>query len=154
MMHINLPYQQAVGNSAAHTSKLNSLQNQLLQLWAIHGGENDSAWLMVMKHRAAEVLREVARWGWNEYQSICENIAAENACHLWCKCEALVITAAELDGMEESGLLHGCKQLLESGDLLIDSEEEILRLMDTGTEDYQSGHQNSELCWQQHFHQN
>jgi len=69
MKHINLPYQQAVGNSAVHTSKLNSLQNQLLQLWAIHGGENDSAWLMVMKHRAAEVLREVARWGWTSTEA-------------------------------------------------------------------------------------
>jgi hypothetical protein len=42
-------------------SKLDSLQNQLFQLWASHGGKNDSARLMVMKHRAVEVLSEVAR---------------------------------------------------------------------------------------------
>jgi len=61
MKHINLPYQQAVGNSAVHTSKLNSLQNQLLQLWALHGGESNSAQLIMMENRAAKVLREVSR---------------------------------------------------------------------------------------------
>ena len=134
-MHINLHYQQADKDSAVQTDKLDNLQHQLRQLWAIHGGENDSPQLMVMKNRATEVLGEVARWGWQEYRSICED-AAETARRLWHKCEALVTAAVELDGMEENGLLCRCKRLLEACDLLIDSEGEILCLMDTGTEDY------------------
>ena len=151
-MYINSLYQQAVGNNAVQTTKLNNLQNQLFQLWAIHGGENDSARLMVMKRRAAEVLREVSRRGWEQYRNICED-ATETARRLWCKCEALVTAAAELEGMEENGLLCGCKRLLEAGDLLIDSEEEILCLMDTGPEAYRSAYQDGELCWQRHFYQ-
>ena len=150
-MHTNLPYQQAVGNSAVQCSKLNSLQKKLFQLWAIHGGENNSAQLMVMKHRAAEVLKEVTRQGWEQYRSVCED-ATETARRLWRECEELVTAAAELEGMEENRLLCGCKQLLEAGDLLIDSEEEILRLMDTGPEAYQSAYQDSDLCWQRHFY--
>jgi hypothetical protein len=149
MIHINLPYQQAEGNNAEQTNKLHSLENQLVQLWAIHGGENNSTWLMVMKNRTTEVLGEVARWGWQEYRSICED-ATETARRLWRKCEALVMAAVELDGMEENGLLYGCKRLLEACDLLIDSEEEILCLMDMGTEDYRSAYQNGDLCWQRH----
>ena len=104
---------------------------------------------MVMKNRATEVLRDVTRRGWQEYRSVCED-AAETARHLWRKCEALVTAAVELDGMEGNGLLCRCKQLLEACDLLIDSEEEILCLMDTGTKDYRSAYQNGDLCWQQH----
>ena len=52
--------EQAVEKSVVQTSKLDSLQNQLFHLWASHGGENDSAQLMVMKRRAVEVLSEVA----------------------------------------------------------------------------------------------
>jgi hypothetical protein len=58
----------------------------------------------------------------------------------------LLTDAAELEGMEDNGLLYGCKRLLEAGDLLIQSEEEILRLMDIGTEAYRSAYQNGELC--------
>ena len=129
---------------------MHSLENQLVQLWAIHGGENDSTRLMVMKNRATEVLRDVTRRGWQEYRSVCED-AAETARHLWRKCEALVTAAVELDGMEENGLLCRCKRLLEASDLLIASEEEILHLMDTGTGCYSRAHKNGELCWQQHF---
>ena len=60
--------------------------------------------------------------------------------------------AAELEGMEENRLLCGCKWLLAAGDLLIDSEEEILHLMNTGPEAYQSAYQDSDLCWQRHFY--
>jgi hypothetical protein len=151
-MHINALYQQAVGNSAVPTTKLNNLKNQQFRLWAIHGGENNSAQLMVMKHRAAEVLREVSRQGWEQYRSVCED-ATETARHLWRKCEALVTAVAELEGMEENRLLCGCRRLLEAGDLLINSEEEILRLMDTGPGAYRSAYQDGELCWQQHFYQ-
>ena len=103
---------------------------------------------MVMKNRAAEVLREVIRQGWEQYQNVCED-ATETARHLWCECEALVTAAVEL---EKNGLLCVCKRLLEAGDLLIDSEEEILCLMDTGPEAYQSAYQDSDLCWQRHFY--
>jgi len=85
-----------------------------------------------------------------DYRSNCED-TTEIACRLWRKCEALVIAASELKGMEDNRLLCGCKWLLEASDLLIESEEEILCLMDTGTEDYQSAYQNGELCWQRHF---
>jgi hypothetical protein len=149
-MHINLCYQQADRDSTMQTGKLNNLQHQLMQLWAIHGGENSSARLMAMEHRAVEVLREVSRRGWQDYQSDCED-TAKIARRLWRKCEALVIAASELQGMEDKGLLCGCKRLLEASDLLIESEEEILCLMDTGTEDYRSAYQNGELCWQRHF---
>jgi hypothetical protein len=127
--------QQAVEKSAVQTSKLDSLQNQLFQLWASHGGENNSAQLMVMKHRAVEVLSEVAGQDWDQYQSICED-ATETACHLLRECEALLTDTTELEGMEDNRLLYGCKRLLEAGDPLIQSEEEILHLMDTGTEAY------------------
>ena len=80
-------------------------------MWAIHGGENGSSQLMAMEHRAVEVLREVSRWGWQDYQSDCEDTAKIAHC-LWQKCEALVITALELEGMEDNGLLCGCKWLL------------------------------------------
>ena len=84
-------------------------------------------WLMVMKHRAIEVLSEVAERDWDQYQSICED-ATETACQLWREREALLIDTAELERMEDNGLLCGCKRLLEAGDLLIQSEEEILHL--------------------------
>jgi len=148
-MHINLHYQQDDRDSAVQT-KLNNLQQQLMRLWAIHGGENGSARLMAMEHRAVEVLREVSRRGWQDYRSDCED-TAKIARRLWQKCEALVIAASELKGMEDNGLLCGCKRLLEASDLLIESEEEILCLMDTGTEDYRSAYQNGDLRWQRHF---
>ena len=122
-------------------SKLNSLQKKLFQLWAIHGGKNDSARLMVMKNRAAEVLREVIRQGWEQYRNVCKD-ATETARRLWRKCEVFVTAAAEL---EENGLLCGCKRLLEASDL-IDSVEEILCLMDTGPEAYQSAYQDGDFC--------
>jgi hypothetical protein len=90
-MHINLHYQQDDRDSTMQT-KLNNLQQQLMQLWAIHGGENGSARLMAMEHRAVEVLREVSRQGWQDYWSDCED-TAKIARHLWQKCETLVIAA-------------------------------------------------------------
>ena len=135
MMHTNLPHQQADRNNVVQTGELQGLLNQLVQLWAIHGGENGSAQLMVMKDRAIEVLREVARWGWQDYRSVCED-TAETAHHLWRKCEGLVTAASELNETEENRFLCGSKQLLEANDLLIESEEEILCLMDTGIEGY------------------
>jgi hypothetical protein len=48
-------------------------------------------------------------------------------------------------------LLCGCKRLLAASNLLIASEEEIMHLMDTGTENYGFAYKNGELCWQQHF---
>ena len=95
------------------TNKLDNLQHQLRQLWAIHGGENSSAQLMAMEHSAVKVLREISRWGWQDYQSDCKDIA-KIAHSLWRKCKVLVIAALELQGMEDNGLLCSCKQLLEA----------------------------------------
>jgi len=103
-----------------------------------------------MRGRAADVLVEDAKSRWEDYQSISED-AVEAARSLWRHCEALVLAAAEVDELEGNGLLCGCKRLLEASDLLIASEEEILRLMDAGTGCYSRAHENGELCWQQHF---
>jgi len=54
-----------------------------------------------------------------------------------------VIAAAEVDRLSKS------KQLLEACDLTLESEEEIISLMDSGTDDYRSAHQNHDLRWQQ-----
>jgi hypothetical protein len=132
------------------TAVLTKLKEQLLQLWTLHGGASDSGQLKAMGNRAAEVLVEDAKSHWGDYQSICED-AVEAARQLWHHCEALVIAAAEVEGLEGNRLLCRCKRLLEASDLLIASEEEILCLMDTGTGCYSRTHENSDLCWQQHF---
>ena len=121
-----------------------------MQLWALHGGESHSDRLIMIENRAAEVLREVLRCGWEDYQHVCEDAAAA-ACHLWRKCEVLLTTVAAVDEMDENGLLCRCKQLLTASDLLIASEEEILGLMDIGPEIYDCAYTNGELCWQQNF---
>jgi hypothetical protein len=135
---------------SSETTVLNKLKEQLSQLWTLHGGTSDSGRLKVMSNRAAEVLVEDTKSHWGDYRSICED-AVEATRNLWHHCEALVIAATEADGLEGNGLLCGCKRLLEASDLLIASEEEILHLMDTGTGCYSRAHENSELCWQQHF---
>ena len=103
-----------------------------------------------MKNRAAEVLREVDKLGWEEYQSVCED-AIKSARQVWREGEALVCTAVEVDETEGQMILHGCKRLLGACDLLIMSEEEIVWLMDTGTDQYRIAHQNGKLCWQGHL---
>ena len=125
-------------------------QTHLSQLWELHGRESDSARLMAMNNRAVEVLKEVAKQAWEDYRSLCED-TVEATRRLWRQCEVLVNAAAEVDGMDEKGLLCGCKRLLAASDLLIASEEEIVHLMDTGTENYGFAYKNGELCWQQHF---
>jgi hypothetical protein len=102
-----------------------------------------------MKNRATEVLREVDKLGWEEYLSVCED--AIKSAHVWWEGEALVCTAAGVDKTEEQTILHGCKWLLGACDLLITSEEEIVWLMDPGTDQYRIAHRNGELCWQGHL---
>ena len=67
---------------------------------------------------------------------------------LWHRCETLVNATAEVDGTEGKALLRKSKQLLGACDLMVESEEEIVRLMDSGIDDYTSAHQNDDLCWQ------
>jgi hypothetical protein len=137
-------------SSPDETGTIMKLQMQLSQLWELHGGESDSARVMAMSNRAMEVLKEVAKQGWEGHRSFCES-TVEVARWLWGQCEVLVIAAAEVDEMDEKGLLFGCKRLLAASDVLIASEEEIVHLMDTGTENYGFAYKNGELCWQQHF---
>ena len=92
-------------------------------------------------------LREVARCGWDNYRSICEE-ATKAARQLWHRCETLVNATAEVDGTEGEALLCESKQLLGACDLMVESEEEIVCLMDLGIDDYTSAHQNDDLCWQ------
>lgn len=123
------------------------LQQQMSQLWQLHGGESKLARHNALKNRATEVLREVARCGWDNYRSICEE-ATKAARQLWHRCETLVNVTAEVDGTEGKALLCKSKQLLGACDLMVESEEEIVRLMDSGIDDYTSAHQNDDLCWQ------
>lgn len=132
------------------TGVIEKLQKQVSQLWELHGSKSDSGWLTVMKNRAAEVLQEVDKLGWEEYRSVCED-AIKSAHQVWREGEALVCIAAEVDETEGQMILHGCKRLLGACDLLITSEEEIVWLMDTGTDQYRIAHQNGKLCWQGHL---
>jgi hypothetical protein len=120
------------------------------QLWHLHGGESKLAWHNALKKRAVDVLREVARCGWDDYRSICEEVT-EDARQLWRHCETLVNVTAEVDRTEGETLLCESKQLLEACNLAVESKEEIVRLMDLGIDDYTLAHQNNELCWQQHL---
>jgi hypothetical protein len=136
--------------ASGEAGAIEKLEKRVSHLWESQGGKSDLDQAAVMKNRAAEVLREVDKRGWDKYRSICED-AVKAANQIWRECEALVSAAAEVDGMGEQTLLHGCKQLLGGCDLLITSEEEIIDLMDTGTKHYRDAHQKGELCWQQHF---
>jgi hypothetical protein len=149
-MYYNIPHMQAKSGDQPEAAEIQTLQHQILQLWKIIGGESNSALLVTMKNRAADALREVARHGWEDYQTICEE-AVEAARKLWRQCEALVIAAGEVGGTEGNALLHGSKRLLTACDLLVASEEEIVSLMDTGMEAYRWAHQNGELGWQHQF---
>jgi hypothetical protein len=80
------------------------LQMQLSQLWELHRRESDSARLVAMNNRAMEVLKEVAKRAWEDYQSLCED-TVEATCRLWCQCEVLVNATAEVDGMDEKGFV-------------------------------------------------
>ena len=102
---------------------------------------------MTMSSRATEVLEKVAEIGWNDYRSCCER-KVEDECQLWRQSESLLIAAAEIDEAGEKELLGGCQRLLAACDHLIESEEEILHLMDMGCEYYVFAHQNQELVWQ------
>jgi hypothetical protein len=126
------------------------LQQQMLQLWQLHGGESKLARHNLLKNRAADVLREVARCGWDDYRSICEE-ATEAARQLWHRCEMLVKLTAEVDGTEGEALLCESKGLLKACDLMVESEAEVVHLMDLGIDDYRSAHQHNNLCWQRSF---
>lgn len=126
------------------------LQQQMLQLWQLHGGDSKLARHKLLKNRAANVLREVSRCGWDDYRSICEE-ATEAARQLWHRCETLVNLTAEVDGTEGEALLCESKRLLKACDLMVESEEEIVHLMDSGIDGYRSAHQNNNLCWQKSF---
>ena len=128
-------------------TEIQRLQPQILQLWEVVGRESNSARLIIMENRAAEVLIKVIRHGWEDYRTTCEE-AVEAGRQLWRQCEALVNTAAEVGGTEGNTLLCRSKQLLTACDLLITSEEEILSLMEIGMEAYKWAYQHGELCWQ------
>ena len=127
---------------------IEKLQKQLSQLWQLHSGKNNAARRTIMDDRATEVLREVNRRGWDNYRSLCEE-AVNSTRQIWRESEALVNAAAEVDQTYEKALLCRCKRLLEAGDLLLASEEEILCLSDTGAECYGFAYENGELYWQQ-----
>jgi hypothetical protein len=130
---------------------IETLQKQLSQLWQLHSGESASARFAMMNSRATEVLRAINEQNWGDLRSLCES-AVDSARRLWRESEALVITAAKVDEISDGkALLYGCKRLLEASDLLLASEEEILCLLDTGTENYSFAYENDGLCWQQHL---
>jgi len=105
----------------------------------------------MMNSRATEVLRAINEQNWGDLRSLCES-TVDSAQRLWWESEALVITAAEVDKISDGkALLYRCKWLLEASDLLLASEEEILCLLDTGTENYSFAYENNRLCWQQHL---
>ena len=123
------------------------LQQQMSQLWQLHGGESKLAWHNALKNRATEVLREVAKCGWDNYRTICEE-GTKAARQLWHRCETLVNATAEVDRTEGEALLCKSKQLLEACNLMVESEEDIVCLMDSEIDDYTPAHQNNDLCWQ------
>jgi hypothetical protein len=149
-MYHNIPHMQAKSCgpiAIGEATEIQTLQHQILQLWEVVGGESDSARLIVMENRAAEVLRKVIRYGWEDYWTTCEE-AVEAGRQLWRQCEALVNAAAEVGGTEGNTLLCGSKRLLTACDLLIASEEEIVSLMEMGMEAYRWAYQHGELSWQ------
>ena len=120
---------------------------QLSMLWKIRGTESEE---LLLASRAEEVLREVAKSGWEQYRLICE-AELTAARRLWSNSEEILVEVAERGNDVYKLLLEGCQELLAACDRWIAAEEEILELNDLSAETYVLAREQRDLVWQKYF---
>jgi hypothetical protein len=116
-------------------------------LWKIRGTESEE---LLLASRAEEVLREVAKSGWEQYRLICE-AELTAARRLWSNSEEILVEVAERGNDVYKLLLEGCQELLAACDRWIAAEEEILELNDLSAETYVLAREQRDLVWQKYF---
>jgi len=132
---------------ASNRAPMRTSHLQLSRLCAIHGTESEE---LLLASRAEEVLREVAKSGWEEYRPICK-AELTAARRLWSNLEELLVEVAERGNYVDKSLLGGCQELLAACDRWIAAEEEILELNDLSAETYVLAREQRDLVWQKYF---
>jgi len=107
--------------AASNRAPIQTSHLQLSRLCTIRGTESEE---LLLASRAEEVLREVAKNGWEQYRPVCE-AELMAARRLWSNSEELLVEVAERDNDVDKSLLGECQELLATCDRWIAAEEEI-----------------------------
>jgi hypothetical protein len=132
---------------ASNRAPIRTSHLQLSRLCAIRGTESEE---LLLASRAEEVLREVAKNGWEQYRPVCE-AELMAARWLWSNSEELLVEVAERDNDVDKSLLGRCQELLAACDRWIAAEEEILELNNLSAETYVLAREQCDLVWQKYF---